>query len=188
MVAETVGGRWLAMAIGLGGMISAFGMFNSLVLSYSRLPVVLAEDGYLPSVFTRRLPTGVPWVAVVVCAVVWSLATQLGLTPQVLALDVMLYGLSLLLEFAALVALRLREPHLERPFRIPGGLTVAVVLGLFPALLIGLAIVDQAGKWEADKGDPLAPAPALLLGTALAALGPVLFLVRRWMRKSPLGG
>lgn len=187
MVAETVGGRWLAMAIGLGGMISAFGMFNSLVLSYSRLPVVLAEDGYLPSVFTRRLPTGVPWVAVVVCAVVWSLATQLGLT-RVLALDVMLYGLSLLLEFAALVALRLREPHLERPFRIPGGLTVAVVLGLFPALLIGLAIVDQAGKWEADKGDPLAPAPALLLGTALAALGPVLFLVRRWMRKSPLGG
>src|SRR5262249_11208896 len=67
-VAKTTGGVGLAIAIGVGGMISAFGMFNSLVLSYSRLPVVLAEDGFLPRVFTRRLRTGAPWVAILVCA------------------------------------------------------------------------------------------------------------------------
>jgi amino acid transporter len=178
MVGEKVGGAVLAVALGVGGMISAFGMFSSLVLSYSRLPVVLAEDGYLPSVFRRRLQNGVPWVAVIICAVAWALASQLGLK-RVLALDVILYGFSLMLEFAALVALRIREPHLPRPFRVPGGLTVAVLLGLFPALLLGLAVFDQAGDWTADKDDLLSPAGALWLGAALAAVGPFSYFLAR---------
>jgi amino acid transporter len=183
-VGEQVGGNALAVAIGLGGMISAFGMFNSLVLSYSRLPVVLAEDGYLPAAFTRRLRTGAPWVAVLVCAVAWSLAMQLGLK-RVLALDVMIYGLSLLLEFVALVALRIREPQLARPFRVPGGKAGAVLLGVLPALLIGLAVWDQAGKWEREEDDPFAPAEAVLLGAGLAAIGPVVYLAARLLARKP---
>ncbi len=179
-VAEHVGWPALAIAVGLGGMISAFGMFNALVLSYSRLPVVLAQDGYLPAVFTRRLRSGAPWVAVVTLAVTWALATQLGLK-HVVALDVILYGLSLLLEFAALVALRIREPGLVRPFRVPGGLVVATLLGLFPTLLIGLAIYDKASKWTPEEDDLLAPAAALLLGAALAVLGPVCYVASRWL-------
>jgi amino acid transporter len=177
-VAGNVGGAALAVAVAVGGMISAFGMFNSLVLSYARLPMVLAEDGYLPAVFTRRLRTGAPWVAVLSLSVAWGCASQLGLT-RVLALDVMLYGLSLLLEFAALVALRVREPKLVRPFRVPGGLVVAVLLGVFPAFLIGLAIYNQAGKWTAEEDDMIAPAYALLLGAALTVLGPVIYWVSR---------
>jgi amino acid transporter len=188
-VGERVGGDWggaLAVAVGLGGMISAFGMFNSLVLSYSRLPVVLAQDGYLPVAFTRRLRGGAPWVAVLVCALGWALASLLGLK-RVLALDVILYGLSLLLEFAALVALRVREPGLARPFRVPGGVVVAALLGLFPALLIGLAVWNQAGKWEPDEGDPFAPAFALLLGAVVAALGPAVYLAARRFRNDRRG-
>ncbi len=181
MVGARLGGAAVAVAVGVGGLISAFGMFNSLVLSYSRLPVVLAEDGYLPGVFTRRLRTGAPWVAVLTCAVAWGLAMQLGLK-RVLALDIILYGLSLLLEFAALVALRVREPHLARPFRVPGGTVVAVLLGVLPALLIGLAIFDQSGKWDVEEGEPLAPGWALVLGAALVALGPVVYGVVRLVR------
>jgi amino acid transporter len=191
-VGGKVGGAALAVAIGLGGMISSFGMFNSLVLSYSRVPVVLAEDGYLPAVFTRRLPSGAPWVAVLVCAVTWGLATQLGLK-RVLALDVILYGLSLLLEFAALVALRIREPQLSRPFRVPGGTVVAVLSGLLPALLIGLAIYDQAGKWDVEADDWISPGGALVLGAGLIAFGPVVYFVARLLARklaaqTPQGG
>jgi amino acid transporter len=184
-VGAQVGGVVLAIAIGVGGMISQFGMFNSLVLSYVRLPVVLAEDGYLPRVFTRRLRTGAPWVAVVVCAVAWAMALQLGLR-RVLALDVILYGLSLLLEFAALAALRLREPHLVRPFRVPGGNVVAVGLGLFPALFLGLAVVNQAQKWTPEGDDPIAPGWALVLGAVLAALGPVFYFIARLVGRRPV--
>jgi amino acid transporter len=181
-VGNTLGGPILAVAIGLGGMVMGYGMFNSLVLSYSRLPVVLAEDGYLPAVFTRRLRNGAPWVAVFVFAIFWSLAMSLGLK-RTLALDVILYGFSLLLEFAALLALRVREPRLVRPFRVPGGTVVASLLGLFPALLLALAVYDQAQRWKRDKDDLLAPAPALLLGAALAALGPAVFYGARLMAR-----
>jgi amino acid transporter len=173
---EVVGGAALAVAVGAGGMTMGFGTFNSLVLSYSRVPAVMAEDGYLPAVFARRLRSGAPWVAVLACAVAWGLASQLGLR-RVLALDVILYGLALLLEFAALVALRVREPNLPRPFRVPGGLNMAVLLSLFPALLIGLAVFHQARLWAPEEGETLAPAQALLLGVGLAALGPVLYLI-----------
>ena len=41
-------GRWLAIWIALGGMISALALFNALLLGYSRIPFVLAGDGLLP--------------------------------------------------------------------------------------------------------------------------------------------
>jgi amino acid transporter len=184
-VGSAVAGPALAVAIGAGGMVMGYGMFNSLVLSYSRLPVVLAEDGYLPDVFTRRLRSGAPWVAVLVCAVAWCLALVLGLK-RTLAVDVILYGLSLQLEFVALIVLRVREPEMVRPFRVPGGMVVACLLGLLPAILLGLAIYDQAGKWTKEEGDWIAPAGALVLGAGLTALGPIVYLAARLAQRKPV--
>ena len=175
-VGDKVAGPALRAAIAIGGMIAGLGMFNSLVLSYSRVPYAMAKDGYLPAVFTRRHPmTGAPWVAILACAVAWALALQLSFR-RLVALDVILYGMSLILEFVALVVLRIREPKLARPFRVPGGIIGAVVVGLGPTLLIGAAIFDQSFKWVPEQDDPMAPATALLLGIALAALGPVVYL------------
>jgi amino acid transporter len=55
----------------------------------------------------------------------------------------MLYGLSLMLEFVTLVALRIREPELKRGFRVPGGLPGAISCGIFPLLLLSLAMVES---------------------------------------------
>src|SRR6184192_4364023 len=57
-VAGLVGGKilgfeWLRFPIVLGGMMSAFGMFNALVMSYSRLPLAMAQDGMLPKVLAK---------------------------------------------------------------------------------------------------------------------------------------
>ena len=64
-----------------------------------------------------------PGQSVLVCAVAWALALRLSFE-RLISIDLVLYGASLLLEFVALVVLRLREPSLVRPFRIPGGLTI----------------------------------------------------------------
>jgi len=48
-----LGFEWLRFLIVLGGIISAFGMFNALVMSYSRLPLAMARDGMLPKVFAN---------------------------------------------------------------------------------------------------------------------------------------
>ena len=102
-------------------MLSAFGMFNSLVMSYSRLPLAMARDGMLPRVFAEVHPKSkAPWVAILSLAVCWALCLGLSFE-RLVTIDILIYGLSLLLEFAALAALRLREPDLPRPFRVPGG-------------------------------------------------------------------
>ena len=55
----------------------------------------------------------------------------------------MLYGGSLSLEFITLIVLRIREPHLKREFKVPGGLAGAATLGIFPLALLALAMVES---------------------------------------------
>jgi amino acid transporter len=147
-VAGTLGGtlagfEWLRFLIVLGGMMSGFGMFNALVMSYSRLPLAMARDGMLPRVFgktSRR--TNTPWLAIVVCGACWALCLRLGFK-RLVTLDIMLYGASLMLEFVTLVVLRIKEPGLQRAFRVPGGMLGAVLTGVFPLLLLLLAVMES---------------------------------------------
>jgi amino acid transporter len=150
-VAGVLGGKilgfeWLRFFIVLGGMMSAFGMFNALVMSYSRLPLAMARDGMLPKIFAKlSAKTQAPWVAILVCAACWALCLGLGFR-RLITLDIMLYGASLMLEFVTLVALRIREPGLKREFRVPGGLTGAISCGIFPLLLLSLAMVESGNE------------------------------------------
>jgi amino acid transporter len=116
-------------------------MFNALVMSYSRLPLAMAQDGMLPRVFGKLHPRSrAPWVAIVVCAVGWALCLGLGFD-RLVTIDILLYGVSLSLEFIALIVLRVREPELPRPFRVPGGMFGAVAVGIAPMLLLGFSVV-----------------------------------------------
>jgi amino acid transporter len=137
-----IGGRWLAGAVVLGGTIFGLGMFNALAMSYTRVPFAMAEDRWLSRSFTKLNRFGVPWVSVIACAVAWAAALSLGFV-KLIELDIAIYGLSLVLEFAALIALRINEPDLPRPFRVPGGLLGAILISMGPVVLIALAIVDS---------------------------------------------
>jgi amino acid transporter len=177
--ATAVGGRWLGVAVVVGGVVCAIGMFNALVLSYSRLPVVLAEDGLLPRWLARRnARTGVPAAAVVACAAAYALALGLGFV-RLVEIDVMLYGLSLILEFVALAVLRVREPHLPRPFRIPGGLAGAIALGVPPTALILFAF-SRGG----DEGESFGPLSPVALGGVLILAGVAAYALAAWRRRA----
>jgi amino acid transporter len=140
-IAGLVGGPLLRIALVAGGMISAFGMFNALVMSYSRLPLAMAQDGMLPRFFGVLHPrTRAPWVAILVLAVGWACCLGLGFA-RLVTIDILLYGASLSLEFVALIYLRVREPELPRPFRVPGGLFGAIAIGIAPLLLLGFSVV-----------------------------------------------
>ena len=122
-------------------MISGFGMFNALVMSYSRLPLAMAQDGMLPRVFAKLHPRSrAPWVTILVCATGWAMCLGLGFE-RLIIIDILLYGVSLSLEFVALIVLRIREPELPRPFRVPGGMFGAVAVGIAPMLLLGFSVV-----------------------------------------------
>lgn len=145
-IAAMLGGPLLQAGLVLGGMISAFGMFNALVMSYSRLPLAMAEDGLLPRVFAWRHPrTRAPWVAILVLAAGWAMCLGLGFE-RLVTLDILIYGLSLGLEFAALAILRIREPGLPRKFRVPGGLFGAIAIGVTPMLMLGFSVVRSGSE------------------------------------------
>jgi amino acid transporter len=140
-IAGLLGGPLLRIGVVLGGIISAFGMFNALVMSYSRLPLAMAQDGLLPKVFGKLHPKSkAPWVAILVLACFWMPCLLLGFE-HLVTLDILLYGGSLALEFIALAVLRFREPDLPRPFRVPGGLFGALAIGIAPMLLLGFSVV-----------------------------------------------
>ena len=140
-IAALIGGPILRIGIVLGGMISAFGMFNALVMSYSRLPLAMAQDGMLPAVFGKlQRKSRAPWVAIIALAIGWAMCLGLGFA-RLVTLDILLYGASLFLEFLALAVLRFREPDLQRPFRVPGGKLGAIAIGIPPVLLLAFSVI-----------------------------------------------
>jgi amino acid transporter len=177
--ARTIGGSGLVgsalgLAVVAGGAITGIGMFNALVMSYTRLPMAMAEDGMLPHVIARRNSRGVPWVSVLLCGLAWAMALKLPFE-RLISIDLILYGSSLLLEFVALIVLRFREPHLLRPFKA-GNLAIACSLGVGPAALIGYAL--YASRTEKLLGTT----SALLFAAMVGLLGPVLY----WLTAAPL--
>jgi amino acid transporter len=180
-VAGLVGGKvmgfeWLRFLVVLGGMISGFGMFNALVMSYSRLPVAMARDGMLPKVFAKTSArTQAPWVAILACATCWALCLGLGFK-RLVTLDIMLYGAALMLEFVTLVALRIREPQLKREFRVPGGLAGAILAGVFPLALLMIALVQS-------ESQSVLGINGLLFGVLIIAAGFALYASTRKLRK-----
>jgi amino acid transporter len=181
-VAGVIGGKilgieWLRVLIVMGGMMSAFGMFNALVMSYSRLPLAMARDGMLPKIFAKiSEKTQAPWVAILACAGCWALCLGLKFE-KLVTLDIMLYGASLMLEFVTLVVLRIREPELKRGFRVPGGLVGAVMMGVFPLLLMSLALVKSGSE-------TILGINGMVFGGMIIAGGFVLYATTKPLRRS----
>ena len=174
-IATLLGGPWLGAAVIVANMISTFGIVNSLMMSYSRLPYAMAEAGQAPRVLARTRANGAPWVSLCLCALAWMAA--LGFTfDRLLMLDILLYGASLVLEFIALAALRMNEPALPRPFRVPGAVTGAAVLGVGPTALLIVALIR-------DHREQLGSISALTLGLVLMAVGPVLYYAMGRVRR-----
>ena len=129
----------------------------------------MAEDGYLPPVFKKLDRAGAPWVAILACAILWAICFPLGFERN-LILDVLLTGLSILLEFWALVALRIREPKLARPFRVPGGLAGAVAVGVPPLALVIAAVARNRAELVGATNE-------LVVGVGIVAAGVALYFL-----------
>ena len=174
-------GSVLAAAVVAGGCICGLGMFNALSMSYTRLPMAMAQDGLFPRVLALRNRRGVPWVSVIVCGAAWALALKLPFE-RLISIDLILYGSSLLLEFLALAVLRVREPSLPRPFKA-GNFTFASMLGVAPALLIAYALFVSRNETI------IGSTSALLVAVAVALLGPILYWATTFLasrRQQPL--
>jgi len=161
-VGRELGGPLLALAMMAGALVSSLALYNAYLASCARTTLVMAERGHLPRPFARvHARFGTPVGSIVIAALLHA-ALAIGSFEVLLIVDVFLFVLSYLLVFAAAVALRLRAPELERPFRVPVATFGMVAVAGVPAVV---AIVFLAANG----------ATTLAWGAAAAATGPLAF-------------
>jgi amino acid transporter len=150
-IGQVAGGAPLFFAILLAGIASSLGQFNGMLLCVSRVPFVLAEDGYLPKALTWLHPKfGTPVVAILFVAAL-DLLFSLKTFSDLVELEVLFYGASIVLELGALVALRKIQPELQRPYRIPWGNAGLFLVCVPPIVLIGALYFTTLGHLEPFK-------------------------------------
>ncbi len=151
VVAERVGGRWLGLFLAGAAIVSAIGLFSAWMLSYSRIPFALANDGYLPNSLTKLHPTRkTPIRTIIIAAIICSIAAA-GPFEKLAAMSVLMGGCVMMLELITLIMLRRRQPDLHRPFRVPGGAAGPYIILLFPLFVISIAVfytVRESGLFQ----------------------------------------
>jgi amino acid transporter len=156
-----VGGSLLAHVVVVGAILATAGLFLSLVLTNSRLPYALALEGELPRwLASTQERTGVPWAAVLASSAIYSLCAMASFK-ELIVLNVWLYSLTLLLELAAFVALRFREPALPRPWRVGGGWAGLWITAALPSAGALLAMATAGWKNTAAGGAAALTGPLL---------------------------
>ena len=140
MLGVLAGGRWLGILLAAGGMASTMGIYSAVLLSVSRVPQVMADDGLLPQKLCALHPRyRTPYVSIIISSAVVSVLVLFTFSDLVI-MDITLYGAGLALEFIALIVLRVRDPLRARPFRIPLNTAGLCLLFLLPLGIYAIAL------------------------------------------------
>ena len=167
--AQMIGGPWLGFAMTMAAMITNLSLLNATVLTSTRMPSTMAEDGYLPAVFAAKHPRyGTPWIAILASSTIYALLAQKTLA-QLLTVYIGLRIAVTIMTVLAAWRLRKTKPDLLRPFRIPWGRAGLLYVVVAP---LAMSVVAVAGS------DPFArrwgPLPLLL--------GPLMYFAIRKMQ------
>ena len=160
--AALIGGPWLGTWMTLAAMITNLALLNSTVLTTTRMPFAMADDGYLPPFLSRKHSRyGTPWVAIVVSAAIYA-ALALHSLGQLISVYAWLRAATTVLTVLAVWGMRRKHPELPRTFRVPGGKTGVAVVILLPVMMT---------VWALSHSEPYAK----IYGAAGLALGLVVY-------------
>jgi len=164
--ARLIGGPWLGTGMTLAAMIGNVALLNSTILTTTRIPSAMAEDGYLPDLLTRKHARyGTPWLAIVASAVIYALLAWQSLG-RLISVYIWLRSATTVLTVLSGWKLRCTRPDLHRSFVVPGGRAGLAYVVAAPVLM---AIVALLG------GDRF----ATVGGGVAILLGPIVYLIIR---------
>lgn len=143
-VAVDIGGKWLGSWMIFAAGISNLALFEAEMSSDAFQLMGMAERGYLPKIFQTRSKYGTPTAGILFNTLVIVLFSCADFG-QLLELLNSVYAISLLLEYAAFVKLRLFHKELERPYRIPVPDWAAVLIIIPPTL--GIFAIIATSNW-----------------------------------------
>ena len=157
----------------LAATVTYVALLNSTILTSTRMPFAMAEDGYLPQVLTGKHPRyGTPWVAIIVSSGVYSLLALHSLV-QLITIYNWLRVATTVMTVLAAWQLRRKRPDMTRPFVIPGGRK-----GLIYSV-VAVVIMSAVALLGSDRY-------GLMWGPVALAVGPVVYvgLGRAGMRRA----
>lgn len=164
--AGRVGGPALGQTMFVAAALCSFLLLQSTLLSATRVPFAMADDGYLPSRLAElhsryRTPVWAIVISTLVCAALAVLPVT-----QLIAIYAWMRSACSLLTLLALW--RLRQTPLDGPsqFRVPGGTPGLLAVILLPSLLF---------LWALANSDPV----SRLWGPIYLLLGPLAYAAVR---------
>jgi amino acid transporter len=168
--ANLIGGTTLGTAMFIAAAIANFILLESTILSVTRVPLTMAEDGYLHHYLAWVSPRlGTPVPAILISTIVCAALSVFSLT-QLIAVYAWSRMATSALTLASFWQLRRNEPDAPRSFRAPGGTLGALLIVILPILLFIWAILNS---------DPT----ARLWGILNLISGPIVY-VWIWMRRA----
>jgi amino acid transporter len=152
------GRPWLGTWMTLAAMVGNVALLNSTVLTATRMPSSMAEDGYLPEALSRKHSRyGTPWLAIVVSASIYALLAWQSLG-QLISVYIWLRSATTVLTVLSAWQLRRTRPEMARAFVIPGGRLGLIYVVAAPVVMSLVALLGS------DRYAAIGGAIALVLG------------------------
>jgi len=168
--AKLIGGPWLGSLMTISAMLCTVALLNSTVLTSTRMPFAMAEDGYLPPFLTGKHPRyGTPWIAILISSAIYA-SLALHTLGQLISIYNWLRAATTVMTVLAAWGLRRKRPDLPRAFTIPGG-----SLGLLYVIALPVGMTYIALRYS----DPM----GLRWGPWALAAGPVVYVVVKWFAR-----
>jgi APA family basic amino acid/polyamine antiporter len=138
--------NWMVGVVAFGSVVAHTAVLLVFQLGQPRIFFAMSRDGLLPKFFSKVHPKfGTPHVGTIITGVL------VGVTAMFTSLDSMvdLTNIGTLFAFIlvciGIMVLRVKDPHRERSFRVPGGPFLLPTLGVISCL--GLAIYLPPASW-----------------------------------------
>lgn len=180
VAAAMIGGPILGFAITLAAAVMNISILNSTILTTTRMPSSMAQDGYLHPILAKIHPRfGTPWIAILLSMVVYCLLARHRVT-QLISVYIWLRIATSVLTVLSAWKLRRSRPEMQRPFRIPWGSVGLGYAVLAPLLISAVALIVPAFSKAPDDQFAMRWGPVVLV------LGPLAYLLFRRKKRDQL--
>lgn len=180
-------------AVALLFMITLFGNMISWSMGINSTAAYAADNGDMPAIFKKRwakndMPIGsalmngiIASIIVIIGVILSVVAPESDLFWTFFSLNLVLFLISYLPVFPAFLKLRRVDPDTERPFRVPGGKGMQVVMAIVPMVLIALSVIFTAVPLDAESVPGTLP---ITIGAVVCILlGEMLIVLRKKKQK-----
>ena len=142
-IGRKLGGSALGVAMLASALLGNLALYLDYLASGARPLFAISSDSLFPKgISTVSKRCGTPIAAILLMAAL-NAVLVIGPFRNLVVIDVILFISSYVLIFLSAVRLRIKEPGLKRPFRVPGGTAGLVAMVIPPILIVDLHHLRQ---------------------------------------------